>query len=157
MSGFTRVFSKLFPLVRKSAIFPGTLWSPESTFSLQYFVYDIVCSVLLFFVVVVAHGQFSIQPKTKRSLGIFLELLYVAFSFFGTLVFKFPLPKQPQSPVFVSYTVKTVTFSLDSTFLCPTLESASRQKAIVNVDLTTMYSLLSRIKTLWYLLSTSPK
>lgn len=32
---FTRVFSKLFPLVRNSAIFPGTLWSPESTFSSQ--------------------------------------------------------------------------------------------------------------------------
>ena len=109
-------------------------------------------------VVVLCLALWIIYLSTCRGhLCIFLELLYVAFSFFGTLVFKFPLPKQPQSPVFVSYTVKTVTFSLDSTFLCPTLESASRQKARVNVDLTTMYSLLSRIKTLWYLLSTSPK
>lgn len=34
--GFTRIFSKLLPLVRNSAIFPATLWSPESTFSSQH-------------------------------------------------------------------------------------------------------------------------
>lgn len=33
VTGFTRIFSRLFPLVRNSTIFPGTVQSPESAFS----------------------------------------------------------------------------------------------------------------------------
>ncbi|KAF0881819.1 M4K5 kinase, partial [Crocuta crocuta] len=50
---------------------------------------------------------------------------------------------------------EAVAFSLDSTLLCPSLKSASRQKARVNVDLTTMYFPFLKDYNAVYLLPTA--
>lgn len=100
----------------------------------------------------IAHGQCSIQPKTKQSLVkicTFLELLFCTVPIFPSILpCKFHSPKHSQIPIPVSSVQGEHCGLPRSPLLCYSLENASRQKPIVIISFTLFISFLSSVTVL---------